>query len=146
MIRNHLKSTWCKYSPFRKTQFCFYSLRNKNFVDHPCDCKQIRRMVQVNKHKASLTSHRTCTYVLVTEKSPDLQGTLKLQVRFYNRILRLQTPHNENWHANYFLRARSMATNTSMSQGQLTRDLGTCILFTSVVGSSHLLTLFPCAL
>ena len=34
--------------------------------------------------KASLTSRRTCTYVLVTEKN--LHGTLKLHLRFYNRI------------------------------------------------------------
>ena len=68
--------------------------------------------------KAPLTSHHMCTYVLVTEKkSADLQGTLKLQLRFYNRILRLQTPCNGNWHANYSLRAHSMATNASISQG-----------------------------
>ena len=35
-----------------------------------------------------------------------------------------------------------MATNASMSQGEFTRDLDTCILFASVVGFLHLLTLF----
>ena len=51
------------------------------------------------------------------EKFPDLQGTLKLHLLFSNRFLRLQTPRNENWHAHYSLRARSMATNASISQG-----------------------------
>ena len=46
----------------------------------------------------------------------------------------LQTPRNENWHAHYSLRARSMAINASMSQGQLTRDFGT--------GAPYLLVLF----
>ena len=30
------------------------------------------------------------------EKSANLQGTLKPNLRFYNRFLRLQTPCNEN--------------------------------------------------
>ena len=52
------------------------------------------------------------------EKLVYLQGTLKLHLLFYNRILRLQTSRNEkNWHANYSLRAHSMATNESISQG-----------------------------
>ena len=51
------------------------------------------------------------------EKLADLQGTLKLHLRFYDRILRLQTPRNKNWHANYSLRVHSMATNTSISRG-----------------------------
>ena len=51
------------------------------------------------------------------EKSADLQGTLKLHVRFYNRILKLQTPCNENSHAHYSMRARSVVTNASISQG-----------------------------
>ena len=51
------------------------------------------------------------------DKSAGLQGTLKVHLRFYNRILRLQTPRNENWHADYSLRARSMATNAYISQG-----------------------------
>ena len=48
------------------------------------------------------------------EKLANLQGTLKLHMRFYNRILRLQRPPNENWHAHYSLRACSMATKASM--------------------------------
>ena len=51
------------------------------------------------------------------EKLADLQGTHKPHLRFYNRFLRLQTPRNKNWHAHYTLRARSMATNASISQG-----------------------------
>ena len=51
------------------------------------------------------------------EKSADLQGTLKPHLQFYNRFLRLQGPHNEQWHAHYTLCARSMATNASISQG-----------------------------
>ena len=43
------------------------------------------------------------------------------------------------------LRARSMGTNASMSQGQYKRNLGTCILLASVVGSPHLVTEFACA-
>ena len=87
-----------------------------------------------------------CTSWLQRKKSADLQRTLKLHLRFYNRILRLQTPRIENWHANYSLRARSMARNASISQGELKRDLGMCILLTSVVGSPHLLTLFAHAI
>ena len=76
------------------------------------------------------------------EKSANLQGTLKVHLRFYNRISRLQSPHNENWNAHYSLHACSMSTNASMPQGELKRDLGTCILLTSVVGSPHFLSLF----
>ena len=78
----------------------------------------VRKGMQLSydSSKASFTS-----YVHVRpgyrEKSADLQGTLKLDLRFYNRILRLQTLHNENWHAHYSLRASSMATNASISQG-----------------------------
>ena len=49
------------------------------------------------------------------EKLADLQGTLKLHVRFYNRISRLQRPRNENWHAHYSLHARRVAINAFMS-------------------------------
>ena len=49
----------------------------------------------------------------------------------------VETPHSLHGH--------SMATNTSMSQGKLRRDLGMCILLASVVGSPHLLPLFVCA-
>ena len=45
----------------------------------------------------------------------------------------------------YSLCACSMATNASISQGKLKGDLGMCSLLTSVVGSPHLLTLFPYA-
>ena len=51
------------------------------------------------------------------EKSGDLQGTLKVHLQFYDRISRSHRPCNENWHAHYSLRARSMSTNTSMPQG-----------------------------
>ena len=54
------------------------------------------------------------------DKLADLQGTLEL----YNRISRLQRPHNENWHVHYCMRARGMATNASISQGVCTRGLG----------------------
>ena len=76
------------------------------------------------------------------EKSADLQGTLKLYMRFYNKISRSQRPRNENWYAHYSLRAQNMATNASMPQGECTRDLGMCIFLASVIGSPHLLTLF----
>ena len=45
----------------------------------------------------------------------------------------------------FSLRARSLTISGSMSQGELTRDLCTCILLASVVGFPHLLTLFACA-
>ena len=68
----------------------------------------------------SLTSHRTCTYVLVTEKTlANWQGTVKLHVQFYNRTSRFHKPHNENWHAHGFLHACNMATNASMTQAKL---------------------------
>ena len=51
------------------------------------------------------------------EKSADLQGTLKLPLQFYDRISRSHRLCNGNWHAHYFLRARSMAANVSMPQG-----------------------------
>ena len=71
----------------------------------------------VHYSQTSLTSHCMFTYVLVTEKMADLQMTLKVHLRFYNRISRSHKPCNENWHAHFFLRARSMAINASMSQG-----------------------------
>ena len=49
------------------------------------------------------------------EKLVNVQGTLKLHVRFCDRSSRSQRPHNENWYAHYFLYSHSMATNTSMS-------------------------------
>ena len=76
------------------------------------------------------------------EKPADLQGTLKLHVQFYNRISKSQRPRNEYWYTHYSLHAHSVATNTSMSQGQCTRGLGTCILLASVVAFPHLFTLF----
>ena len=66
--------------------------------------------------KATLTSHIRPGY---REKLADLQGTLKLHMQFYNRISRLQRPRNKNWHAHYSLNALSMATNASISQGNL---------------------------
>ena len=36
------------------------------------------------------------------EKSADLQGNVKVHLRFYDRISRL---HSENWHAHYSLHA-----------------------------------------
>ena len=49
------------------------------------------------------------------EKLANLQCILKLHVRFYNRISKLQGPCNKNWHAHYSLRARSIAINASMA-------------------------------
>ena len=81
--------------------------------------------------------------VLVTEKNQ----TLKLNVQFYNRIsLRLHRPHNENWHVHYSPHARSMATNTSMSQGKFARGLDTCIILASVTGAPQSYAGFACAI
>ena len=71
------------------------------------------------------------------EKSANLQGTLQLHVRFYNKISRWQRPHNENWRAHYSLRAHSMSTKASMSQGKFMRDLGMCTFLSSVVRAPH---------
>ena len=81
------------------------------------------------------------------EKSVDLQGTLKLltQVRFYNRISRSQRPHSENWHAHYSLRARSMATNASMSSMKIYERLGTCVHLASGSSAPHSHAGFACA-
>ena len=46
------------------------------------------------------------------EKLPDLQGTLKVHLRIYNKISSLHRPCNENWHVHYSLRACSMAINS----------------------------------
>ena len=70
------------------------------------------------------------------EKSADLQGTLKLHMQLYNRMLRLQRSHNEKWHAHCSLRAHSMATYASISQRQFTRDLGMCVFLASVARPS----------
>ena len=59
----------------------------------------------------------------------DFQGTLKLHVRFYNRISRLRRSRN----ACYSLCVRSLTTHATMSQGQLTRGLGTCVFLADVV-------------
>ena len=68
------------------------------------------------------------------DKLADLQGTLKLQVQFYNRISRSQRLRSENWHGHYSLHTHGMATNASMSQG--------CVLgYSSIntpVGTIHL--------
>ena len=69
------------------------------------------------------------------EKAADFQGAQKLHMRFYNRISRSQRACNENWHAHYFLRAHSMATNVFLSQGKFTRGLGMCILLASVASA-----------
>ena len=59
-------------------------------------------MGTVYEIKASITSCRMCTYALVTEKkSADLQGTLKVHLRLYNKISRLHRPRNEIWHAHF---------------------------------------------
>ena len=50
-------------------------------------------------------------------------------MQFYNKMSRLQRPRNENCHAHYSLCARSMSTNSSMSQGKLTRGLCKCSPF-----------------
>ena len=50
------------------------------------------------------------------EKSDNSQGMLKLHIQFYNVMLRLHRPHNDNWHAHYSLRAHSMPINTSVSR------------------------------
>ena len=63
----------------------------------------------------------------------DFQGTLKLHVRFYNRISRLRRSRNANRHACYSLCVRSLTTHATMSQGQLTRGLGTCVFLAGVV-------------
>ena len=43
----------------------------------------VSRIFIIALSKASLTSHRTCTYVLVNrEKLADLQGTLKVHLQF----------------------------------------------------------------
>ena len=44
--------------------------------------------------------------------------TLKPNMRLYNRVSRLQRPHNKNY--------GSMAKNASMPQGKFTRGLGKC--------------------
>ena len=70
---------------------------------------------------------------------------LKLYVWFYYRISRLQRPRNENWDAHYSLRARSMATNASISQEEFTRHLGTCVFLACVVCPPKLIKGFACA-
>ena len=80
------------------------------------------------------------------EKSADLEGTLKLHMRFYNRISRLQRPRNEIWHAHYFLRVCSMANNASASQMKFMRGLGKCILLASVVSAPHDFKCLACTL
>ena len=60
--------------------------------------------------------HLIASYVHIRpgyrEKSLNLQGTLKLHLRYYNRISRLQKPRNENWHAHFSLRESSMVINS----------------------------------
>ena len=76
------------------------------------------------------------------EKSPDLQGTLELHMQFYYSISRSHRTSNENCHARYFLRAHSMATTKSMSQGKFMRGLGMCVLLASVASAPHSLAGF----
>ena len=106
-------------------------------------CKPLTLRIAVNKFKPLLHPIIRARTSWLQKKWANLQGTLKVHLRFYNRISRLQRPRNENWYAHYSLHARSMSTNASMPRGLLTRDLHTCILLASVVGSPHLVTLFP---
>ena len=69
-----------KYSLFSCVNLHYPTTRLHSYFSIICTCTM--------GCKRSLTSHHTCTYVLVTEKSADMERTLKLHVRFYNRISR----------------------------------------------------------
>ena len=88
--------------------------------------------------KASLTSHCTCMYVLVTDKNGLIcKGHLIYTCNFITEYGGSRDPRNENLQANYSLHARSMVipVNASMSQGKFRRGLDTCIFLANVVDS-----------
>ena len=75
-------------------------------------------------------------HVQVTEKNHLIYRVVKLHVRFYNRMSRLQRHHNENWHAHYSL-CQSLVTNASKSQEKFKRGLATWVFLASVVSAPH---------
>ena len=93
--------------------------------------------------KASLTSHRTCTYVLVTEKNRLIcKGHLSYTFDFMTEYQGFTDPAMSIGMHIFFLRERSIPINAFMSQGKLTRDLRTCIPLATVARSPHSLTGF----